>query len=231
MSHFSKILLTGLLASGSFVVSVPVFAEAKPTVIRFASPMVGTGNRPVPAGNSYATAQTKALFEQEFKKDGIKIQWSNFKGAGPAINESFANGLVDITWLGDLPAIIGKSSGLNTKLLLISGTKYDVYLAVPANSNAKSIADLKGKRIALHKGTNIHLAVGKILQKYGLKERDFRIVNMEAHTAQAALASGDIDGVWSGSNLLVTEARGISRVIYNTKNEPDILGTLSLIHI
>ena len=225
MSHFSKIFATTLLASGSFMVSAPVFAEAKPTVIRLASPTVGTGNRPVSSGTFYATSQTKALLESEFKKDGIKIQWNNFKGAGPAINESFANNLVDVTWLGDLPAIIGKSSGLNTKVLLISGTKIDTYVAVPAGSSAKSLQDLKGKRVAIHKGTTYHLAAIKVLKKYGLTERDFRFVNMDTHAAQAALASGDIDAVWSASNLLTLEARGVAKIVYSTVKEPDLYGS------
>ena len=226
MFKWSKVIFAGLLSTATLLPAVQTFAaEAKPTVIRFASPMVGTGNRPVGYGNYYATAQTLGLFEKEFQKDGIKVQWNNFKGAGPAINESYANGLVDITWIGDLPGLIGKASRLDTKAILVSSTKTDTYLAVAADSNAKSLADLKGKRIGFFKGTNIHLSIINVLKKYGYTEKDFRFVNMDGPVAYSALASGDIDAIWSTGQILSIVDRGIAKVIYTTKNEPDVYKT------
>ena len=226
MFKWSKVLFAGLLSTASyFPFSQSFAAEAKPTVIRLASPMVGTGNRPVGFGNYYATTQALGLLEKEFKNDGIKVQWNNFKGAGPAINESYANGLVDITWIGDLPGLIGKASRLDTKLLLNAGTNDNTYLVVPSGSTAKSIADLKGKRIAFFKGTNVHLSVINAIKKYGFTEKDFRFVNMEGPVAYAALASGDIDALWSTSYVFPVVDRGIAKIIYSTKKEPDVYKT------
>lgn len=226
MFSWSKVLLGAVISASSLFTTGQVFAaEAKPSVIRFASPMVGTGNRPVGFGNYYATTQTLGLFEKEFQKDGIKVQWNNFKGAGPAVNESFANGLVDITWIGDLPGIIGKSSRLDTKLIAFSGTQDNTYLVVAPDSPAKSIADLKGKRIGFFKGTNLHLSIINVLKKYGFSEKDFRFVNMDGPVAYSALASGDIDAIWSSSYIFPVVDRGIAKVIYSTKNEPDVYKT------
>ena len=223
MYKWTKILFTGVLSVTTLVPTVQVMAaEAKPSVIRFASPYVGTGNRPVGYGNYYSTTQTLGLIEKEFQKDGIKIQWNNFKGAGPAINESYANGLVDITWLGDLPALIGKASRLDTKLIAIGGTSDNTYLAVPTGSSAKSIVDLKGKRIGFFKGTNLHLSIINVIKKYGLTEKDFRFVNMDGPVGYAALASCDIDAIWSNQALLPVVDRGIAKIIYTTKKEPDV---------
>ena len=111
------------------------------------------------------------MLEKEFQKDGIKVQWNNFKGAGPAINESYANGLVDITWLGDLPALIGKASRLDTKLILAGGTHDNTYLVVAPGSSAKSWADLKGKRIGFFRGTSVHLALNQIIKNMDLLKR------------------------------------------------------------
>ena len=223
MSSWNKILAAAAVSLATLVPVLQVSAaETKPTVIRFASPMVGTGNRPVGYGNYYASVQTLGLLEKEFQKDGIKVQWNNFKGAGPAINESYANGLVDITWLGDLPALIGKASRLDTKLIAIGGTNDNTYLAVPSGSSAKSIADLKGKRIGFFKGTNLHLSIINVIKKYGLSEKDFRFVNMDGAVGYAALASGDIDAIWSNQSLLPVVDRGIAKIIYTTKKEPDV---------
>ena len=224
MPSWSKILLISTLTTVTWT-PVQVFANAKPSVIRLASPMVGTGNRPVGFGNYYATTQTLGLLEKEFQKDGIKVQWNNFKGAGPAINESYANGLVDITWIGDLPGLIGKASRLDTKLILNAGTNDNTYLVVPTGSSAKSIADLKGKRIAFFKGTNVHLSIINAIKKYGFTEKDFRFVNMEGPVAYAALASGDIDALWSTSYVFPVIDRGIAKIIYSTKKEPDVYKT------
>ena len=223
MSSWNKILAAAAVSLATLVPVLQVSAaETKPTVIRFASPMVGTGNRPVGYGNYYASVQTLGLLEKEFQKDGIKVQWNNFKGAGPAINESYANGLVDITWLGDLPALIGKASRLDTKLIAIGGTNDNTYLAVPSGSSAKSSADLKGKRIGFFKGTNLHLSIINVIKKYGLSEKDFRFVNMDGAVGYAALASGDIDAIWSNQSLLPVVDRGIAKIIYTTKKEPDV---------
>lgn len=223
MGSLTKFFISSVIVTSALVPSLQVMAaEAKPTVIRLASPFVGTGNRPVGYGNYYATTQTLGLLEKEFQKDGIKIQWNNFKGAGPAINESYANGLVDITWLGDLPALIGKASRLDTRLIAIGGSGDNTYLIVPTGSNAKSWADLKGKRIGFFKGTSVHLAINNVIKKQGFTEKDFRFVNMDGPVAYSALASGDIDAIYSNQSIFPVVDRGIGKVIYSTKKESSL---------
>lgn len=223
MSRWTKILFSSVIAVSTLVPAVQAFAEAKPSVIRLASPYVGTGNRPVGYGSYYATTQTLGLLEKEFQKDGIKVQWNNFKGAGPAINESYANGLVDITWLGDLPTLIGKASRLDTKLIAVGGTHDNTYLAVPPGSQAKSWADLKGKRIGFYRGTSIHLALYQIIKKYGFTEKDFRFVNVDGPVGYAALASGDLDAIFSNQSLFPVVDRGVAKIIYSSKKESTAL--------
>lgn len=75
----------------------------------------------------------KGQLEDEFKKDGIKVQWTFARGAGTAVNEQFANDLADISLLGDLPSIIARSSGVKTKVLAAAGVS-NLYIAVPADS-------------------------------------------------------------------------------------------------
>jgi len=90
---------------------------AAPAVIRIGVPGVGIGNRPIIGGSSVATVALRGLLEEEFKAEGIKVQWNFVRGAGPAVNELFANGLADFGWgLGDLPSIIGHAGGLKTRI-------------------------------------------------------------------------------------------------------------------
>ena len=69
-----------------------------PTVIRIGFPGVGVGNRPIVGGSNVTTVHLRGLLEDEFKADGIQVKWSFLRGAGPATNELFANGLVDFAF-------------------------------------------------------------------------------------------------------------------------------------
>jgi sulfonate transport system substrate-binding protein len=196
-----------------------VRAEDKPSVIRLANPGVGTGNRPAVGGSSATTLHLRGMLEEEFKADGIKIEWSFLRGAGPAVNELYANNLVDFSLLGDLPSIIGKAGGLNTRILAATGIRGSTYIAVPAESNIKSVKDLKGKRVAMFKGTNIQLAINKILEKHGLKEKDVRFINMDTNSAKTALITKDIDACFGGADYIALRDQGAAKIIYNSRDD------------
>ncbi|MET0340003.1 MAG: ABC transporter substrate-binding protein [Polyangiales bacterium] len=209
-----------LLALLAGAVTGRAHAEDKPSVIRLAFPGVGVGNRPVNGNSALATAHLKGLFEEEFKKDGIKITWSHLRGAGPAMNELYANRLVDFSTLGDLPSVIGRSSGLRYRLLAASTVRSNIYVSVPADSPVESVAQLKGKRIAVNKGTATHLAGLKILEKHGLTDKDVKLINMDTNAAQLALATRDIDAALGGQDYLRLRDQGIARVVFTTRGGP-----------
>ena len=192
------------------------FAD-KPSVIRVGYPGVGIGNRPAAANNVVATLHLKGLLEEEFKKDGIKIQWTFLRGAGPAVNELFANGLLDFSHLGDLPSVVGRASGLKYRALASSGVRNNIYVSVPADSNIQTIKDLRGRKVAVLKGTATHLAGVKILEKFGLSEKDVRLVNLDTNAAKAALVTKDIDAAIGAADYLGLRDQGVSRVIFTTK--------------
>ena len=108
---FAAPVLAGLL--GAYV---PLASAAPPKEIRIAVPDVSAGSSHS-GGGVVDVLYTRQLLEKEFANDGIAVKWSFFKGAGPVVNEAFANGQVDFAYLGDLAAIIGKSGGLDSRLL------------------------------------------------------------------------------------------------------------------
>jgi sulfonate transport system substrate-binding protein len=191
----------------------------KPSVIRMANPGVGVGNRPAVGGSSAAVLHLRGMLEEEFRQDGIRIEWTFLRGAGPAVNELYANGLVDFSLLGDLPSIIGRSSGLKTRILAATAIRGSTYIAVPSESSITSVKDLKGKRVAMFKGTNIQLAINKILEKHGLRERDVRFINMDTATAKAALTTKDVDAAFGGADYLQLRDQGIAKIIYNSRDD------------
>lgn len=197
-------------------------AGEKPTTIRVSFPGAGTGGRPVVGASFPANSHLQRAIDDEFKADNIKIEWKFFPGAGPALNESFANGLTDFAFgHGDLPLIVGRSTGLKHKILLSSGRGGDSYFVVPSGSNAKSISELKGKRLATFKGTAGQLQLYRFLEKFGATDKDFRIISLDRDSTLAALATGDIDGTIIAPFDL--EARGIARRIHEVKADPYIL--------
>lgn len=203
---------------------------AAPSVIRLGVPQVGIGNRPIVGGSNIATVALRGLLEEEFKTDGIKIQWNFLRGAGPAVNELFANGLADFGWgLGDLPSIIGHAGGLKTRLLAAGGIRQNTYLVVPSDSGIGGIKDLRGKKVAIFKGTNIQLAAAKILEGNGLTEKDLRVINMDTNTTRAALTTKDVEAAFGGYDLLSLRDQGVAKIAYTTRSEPRFLKHSSII--
>lgn len=192
------------------------FAAGLPTTIRIAAPDQTAGSQSFAGNNTIALAHIRGALEKEFEKDGVKVEWSFFKGAGPAINEAFANQQIDFAYLGDLASVIGRAGGLPTRFLFAVRGSHN-YLGVPPDSTITSLADLKGKRVALFRGTADQLALGRALAAVGLHERDLKIVNLDWTAARAALTAGQVDAAWQGSGLLVLRERGQIKIPLSTK--------------
>jgi sulfonate transport system substrate-binding protein len=221
MKQFNRRLLLVTAIAAALGTALPSFAdEGKPTEIRIGVPAAGVGGKPNSGGSFIAgTAAQRGILEKEFAKDGIKVSWTFFPGAGPALNEALANKKVDIgAGNGDLPVTIAWATGLKTKVVLTSGRFSPVYFVVPASSNAKSLADLKGKTLATFKGTAGQLSLGRVLRKNGLTEKDFRVISQDTYSSQTALSTGDIAGSIVNPWSLVS--RGVARVLIQERNDP-----------
>ena len=210
-------LAAALLGLGSILPLTSTLAADAPTVINFGVAQVGKGGVPYSNGGIAGLADQRKALQAELADQNIEVKWHYFKGAGPAVNEALANKQLDFATQGDMPGVVGKAGGLDTRLLLADSLLSSNFLVVPVDSPAKSLADLKGKRVALFKGTNLHLVTLRALQHEGLRERDFRHVNMDFATMAAALASRDIDGAWLAQTAFDLESAGIGRIAYDTR--------------
>lgn len=214
---FLHLLLAGAgLLTGA---ASPAVAADRITVrIGFAS--VGADNRQFSGGSSAAVAHSEHYLDRELSdRPDVKIEWYFFKGAGPAVNEAFANNQLDFALQGDLPEIIGRANGLKTKILLASGAHAPIYLAVPAGSPIRKVADLRGRKLSIFRGTNNHLAAVKVLAGNDLKERDVQVINMDTATTNAALTSKDIDAAFGNFPLASLVEKNIAEIIYTTKGD------------
>jgi sulfonate transport system substrate-binding protein len=202
------------------VALVPLAAHAgNPSVIRIGVAEQGTGDPPTFGGSPAATVQQQHLLEKEFAADGIRIQWVFFKGAGPAVNEAIADKELDFAFQGDLPAVLGRANGLRTHILLASGARSGIKIAVPPDSPIRSIDDLKGKRVSIFLGTNLQLVIDNVLAAHHLDERDLHVINLDTASSLAALASKGIDAAVGDYHLYKLRDEGLAKIVYESQND------------
>jgi sulfonate transport system substrate-binding protein len=188
------------------------FAQV-PSVIRIGVATGGVGTPPRTGSSTVGLVNAQGLLEKEFAKDNIKVEWIFFKGAGPAVNEALVNRQLDFAWQGDLPSIVHRAGGVKTRIVAGSGVRNGLYLGVPPDSTIAKIEDLRGKRVAVFKGTNLHLAAVRALAAHGLKESDLKLINLDTAAAQAALTTKDIDAAFGYVELFVLRDKGAAKVV------------------
>lgn len=160
--------------------------------------------------------------KEQLAKKGVDLVFTPVSTAvgGPVINEGFSGKRIDFASYGDFPAAIAVAGGVPLKVVAPVGQGQDVYLVVRKGVTARSIADLKGKRIALHRGRPWELPFSKLVDANGLKLDDFKIVNINPAATPAALESGSVDAAVLLSDGLLVEQKGIARVLWSTKQAP-----------
>lgn len=220
-----QVLRHGLAAAcAALLLTVGAAAKAE-TVIRFGYPGVGADQRPYSHSDATTYARARGLIEKEFENDkDVRIDWTFFRGAGPALNEAVASGQLDFFLLGDLPAIVGRTRGLKHRFIFATQRNNPIYLAVPANSDIASVEDVRGRKVAVFKGTNLQNATDRILAHHGLSEKDVRAINLDTTAAVAALSSGNVEAVFGGVEYLPLAAKGVVKIVYSTKGDDPTFG-------
>ncbi|WP_437883823.1 ABC transporter substrate-binding protein [Pseudomonas sp. LRF_L74] len=191
--------------------------QERPDTIRIGAPALSGDTQGV--WGAMGVARAKGWFEDEFAKDGISVEFPGFKGGGPMVGQALANGQIDFAGNGDMISLIGRASGIKSRLILPTGKMENAYLLVRPDSNIRSVQDLRGKKVAYFKGNYIQLQVIRILASEGLSERDIRNVSLRGAAAASALLNGKIDAIFGGSDSLEGVTRGILREVYSTQGK------------
>jgi sulfonate transport system substrate-binding protein len=134
-----------------------------------------------------------------FKDASYKLKWAKFD-YGPPLVAAAGSGDVDLGMVGSVPPIAGAANNLGFKVIgLQLPEKPDVALEniiVPKGSTAKTISDLRGKRIAVPQGSSAHGLLLNALKEGGLTPKDVKIVYLDPKSGAAAFDSGKVDA-WS----------------------------------
>jgi len=201
-----------------FVLQAVCSSADATTIIRIGAGNQSVGTATPSAGISQATfTDARKLLEQEFAKDDVKIEWKYFKGGGSVINEALSQKQLDFAFLGDLGAITGQATGSDTRLL-VGGRGGQYYLAVAPDSSIAKFEDLKGKSIAVQKGTNFELSFKKALSKAGLKEGDIRIINLDFPAGSEAVTAKEVDAFWIGGQILPLRDKGRVKIVASSSD-------------
>ncbi|MDZ4310811.1 MAG: aliphatic sulfonate ABC transporter substrate-binding protein [Cypionkella sp.] len=143
-------------------------------------------------------AKQLGAIEKALEPQGVAVEWVEFS-AGPPLVEALNVGAIQVGWTGDAPPIFGQSAGSAIVYLaaLPSNGEGEAVFA-KSDSGIKSIADLKGKKVGVGKGTSAHNLLVAALEANGLKLSDIEVIYLSPADAAAAFASDNIEAwaVW-----------------------------------
>ena len=140
----------------------------------------------------------RGTLEKRLTPLGVNITWTEFN-AGPVQLEALNVGSIDFGDVGEAPPIFAQAAG--APLVYVGATVPRPHLEaviVPKDSAIKTVADLKGKRIAFNKGSNVQYFLVKLLEKNGLKYSDVTPIFLPPPDARAAFQKGAVDAwiIW-----------------------------------
>ena len=142
--------------------------------------------------------KTDGSLEKKLAPLGYSVAWREFP-SGPPILEALNASALDVAHSGDAPLIFAQASGVPFVYFGVSAPSPESSgIVVPKNSPLKTLAELKGKKVAFAKGSSSHYLVARALQSSGLTFADITPVYLQPADARAALQSGAIDAwaVW-----------------------------------
>jgi len=148
--------------------------------------------------NIFALLKYRGTLDADFKKQGIDVHWVEFT-AGPQMLEGLNVGSIDLAATGDAPPVIAQAAKADLVYLAHSpASPKTEAIVVPENSAIKTVADLKGKRVALNKGSDVNYLLVAALENAGLTYKDITPVYLAPSDARAAFQRGAIDAwvIW-----------------------------------
>ena len=146
----------------------------------------------------FVLQKAQGTLEKRLAPQGVAVKWVEFP-AGPQLLEGLNVGAIDVGFFGEAPPIFAQAAG--ARFVYIGNdpaSPTTEAVVVPKDSPLKSVSDLKGKRIALNKGSNVHYLLVKLLEKNKLKYSDITPVFLPPADARAAFEKGAVDAwaIW-----------------------------------
>ena len=168
----------------------------------------------------------RGLLEKEFAKDGISIRWVQSLGSNKAL-EFLNAGSIDFGSTAGAAALIGRINGNPIQSIYVY-SRPEWTALVTKDDAIKNVADLKGKRVAVTRGTDPHIFLVRALQDAKLTERDVKLVLLQHPDGKLALERGDVDA-WAGLDPLMAAAEAdFGAKLFFRKAERNTWGVLNV---
>jgi len=210
--------LKSTLFSRRRILALSAAAIAAPAVVRAA-------DKPKEIRIDWATynpvsmlLKDKGLMEKEFAKDGIGIRWVQTLGSNKALE--FLNAAsIDFGSSAGAAALVAKINGNPIKSIYVYSQPEWTALVTRKDTTINKIADLKGRRVAVTRGTDPHIFLVRALLSVGLTERDIVPVLLQHPDGKIALIRGDVDA-WAGLDPMMAQAEieDGARLFYRNKD-------------
>ena len=204
--HTRRTLTTfALAAAAALTLSSIVPAQAQEKVVRIGFQKYG----------KLVLLKSKGSLEPKLKALGYSVVWTEFP-SGPPLLEALNVGAIDFGNTGEAPPIFAQAAGAPIQYVAYEppAPKGEAIL-VPKDSKLATVADLKGKKVALNKGSNVHYLLVKALEKAGVKYSEITPVFLAPADARAAFEKGAVDAwvIWDpfqAAAEVATEARTLA---------------------
>lgn len=181
-------LRSGLAALLIAALSYNVQADEQPGTLRIGYQKYGT----------LVLLKARGTLEKRLAEQGVKVQWTEFPG-GPQLLEGLNVGSIDFGVTGETPPVFAQAAGADLVYVAHEPpAPTSEAILLPKDSPIKSVAELKGKKVALNKGSNVHYLLVRALEKAGLKYTDIQPVYLPPADARAAFERGSVDAwvIW-----------------------------------
>jgi sulfonate transport system substrate-binding protein len=193
MSLTRRLLIAASLATGLASFATVASAQVKEIRIDYAT------YNPVSL-----VLKDKGFLEKELEKDGISVRWVQSLGSNKAL-EFLNAGSIDFGSTAGAAALIGKINGNPIKSIYVYSRPEWTALVTRKDTGITKVEDLKGKRIAVTRGTDPHIFLVRALQEAKLTEKDVKLVLLQHPDGRTALERGDVDA-WAGLDPLMAAA-------------------------
>ncbi|OHV23429.1 MULTISPECIES: aliphatic sulfonate ABC transporter substrate-binding protein [Rhizobium] len=169
----------------------------------------------------------EGILEKEFEKDGIKITWVQSAGSNKAL-EFLNAGSLDFGSTAGAAALIGRVNGNPIKSIYVYSRPEWTALVTRKDTGIAKVEDLKGKSIAVTRGTDPHIFLVRALADAGLTEKDVSLVLLQHADGRLALKRGDVDA-WAGLDPIMASAEiEDGDVLFYRKPENNSWGVLNV---
>jgi len=160
----------------------------------------------------------KGLLEKEFAKDGIAIRWVQSAGSNKALEFLNASS-IDFGSTAGSAALVAKINGNPIKSIYVYSRPEWTALVTRKDTNITKISDLKGKRVAVTRGTDPHIFLVRALLSEKLTDKDITPVLLQHADGKTALIRGDVDA-WAGLDpmMAAAEVEDGAKLFYRNKD-------------